>query len=611
MVGTAGSAGAAADRFSDITDASVHQPAVEALADEGIVEGTECAPGMFCPGQPIRRWVMAVWLVRAVDNTDPAASGSSRFSDVDASEWWAPYVERLAELRITRGCATEPARFCPNKAVTRAQMASLIVRALQLAPGPPGRFADIDESSHAAAINALTAAGITAGCAVDPARYCPSADTTRSQMATFLARGLGLVATASVDGDDVTGRGPQPDPAMCRPPGRSSGTTAGFPLPWDTVPSVGRLRVAVLFVDFPDAQATRTTHEEAAPGLPGTEAYLETVSYGKLDVRFTPLHRWLRAEHNYHHYLEDVRGTLKLYRKIDAEAVRLADPVFDFAGHDAVMIVMPSSHFSDGNSTGTIITDEGTISTLRINTSPSQLGNPRWGGRLGAHELAHNLGLPDLYAIPSRPPPDATKSGIWARTSFGLMSMEATFLTYEEDPRIAHVWRHPDGSRSTAYDYSFGAVEMLAWSRWLVGWLEPTQVRCVTEPEATVTLSPIADPGPGMAMVAIPLSETEVIVVESRRKLGYDTGEEYEAPDGWHTTFPGLATEGVLVYTVDAAIGTGDLPLKVAGDNGDGIVDAYPILTDGQSVATHGYTITVESSTSETHIVTIARTDSR
>ena len=81
--------------------------------------------------------------------------------------------------------------------------------------------------------------------------------------------------------------------------------TAGFPLPGWTASSIGTLRVAVLFVDFPDARATHSTQQEAALGLPYAEAYLEAASYRRIDVEFVPLHRWLRAGHDYDHFLID------------------------------------------------------------------------------------------------------------------------------------------------------------------------------------------------------------------------------------------------------------------------------------------------------------------
>ena len=143
---------------------------------------------------------------------------------------------------------------------------------------------------------------------------------------------------------------------------------------------------------------------------------------------------------------------------------------------------------------------------------------------------------------------------------------------------------------------------MLAWSRWQLGWLQPDQIQCVTDQHTTVTLHPVADPGQGTVMVAIPVSESEVIVVENRRKIGYDRGTDQVQQNGAQTTIPALATEGVLVYTVDATLGSGDLPLKVAGDSGNGQVDDYPNPRSGQSVTIHGYTITVVSTTPHTTI---------
>ena len=56
-------------QFSDIEGAGSHRPAVERLAERGILKGTECAPEEFCPTEPIQRWVMAVWLARVIDET--------------------------------------------------------------------------------------------------------------------------------------------------------------------------------------------------------------------------------------------------------------------------------------------------------------------------------------------------------------------------------------------------------------------------------------------------------------------------------------------------------------------------------------------------------------
>ena len=1122
----------AGEGFLDIADAGGHRGNVEALASRGVLEGTECASGQFCPRKPIQRWVMAVWLVRAVEETEPAAAGTTRFADVEAGEWWSPYVERLADLGITRGCSAVPARFCPTESVTRQEMASFLVRAFQLDPQPGNKFADVAEgSSHLADINALSVAGITDGCATEePARYCPHRETTRAQMATFLARALGVdtpattrqgpftavaaggthscaiktdgkvvcwgenakgqaeppqgefvaieagvwhtcgigtdgrvrcwgsngygqtgapggefaavaagrehscglhedgsvtcwgrnqygqtnapqgrftaiaaggshscalsgngaitcwgsdldgesdpppgefsaIAAGSLyscgvlttgivecwgqseakafsparrftevttgerhscglrtnatvvcwgdndygqidapegqftaisngsahscglrtngtvscwgqnpsiqsgspeggfravtlgathscglradstvscwgdndhgqidapegqftsvgagaehscglrtssavscwgrnDDNEVTspegeftavtaganhscalgtdgtvscwgrnwsgqtdapdgkftaitageehscalgtdgtvscwgayldlqidvpdgkftavaaggfhscglrtdgtiscwgfwtrtisapegkftavaaggfhscglrtdgtvscwgldeqgetsspdgqfaavvagdnrscglardhtlicwggsvlaptpaevyffiGRG-RPNPDMCRPWG-TSGHTAGFPLPNWAVPSIGTIRVAVLFVDFPDAQAEHSTHGEAELGLPYMEQYLETSSYRKLDIEPVPLHRWLRAEHNYAHYLQvSALGGLRVGSGIDQEAVRLADPHFDFTDIDAVMVVMPSSHFGGGTGTAEqVTTEEGNIrATTRVNNGPlSEPGEPKQWGSTGAHELAHNLGLADLYPYNVDPfqAPRSSRSRTWVYAKFGLMGLRIFFPASQNDPRLSYRVLFPNGQRETGYTQHLEALEMLAWSRWQLGWLSPAQTHCISEleTETTLTISPAGSPSNEKVMIAIPTSDTEAIVVESRRRIGYDTGRDHQWPDGAKTTFPALAEEGVLVYTVNAALASGQLQMRIAGETGNGEVAAYPLLTQGQSITISGYTITVHTSTYYTDTITITKT---
>ena len=192
-----GAAPAAWAQLSDSEEAGVHQSAVEALDAAGILRGTGCRSDRLCPQEPLPRWAMAVWLVRALDGRDPPRSGGSRFADVASWQWWAPHVERLADLGVTRGCKTGPARFCPARPVTRAQMASFLQRAFRLSPAPPAGFADTRGSTHESAIDALAEARITVGCSATPARYCPNAPVSRAQMASFLQRALRFNATVT------------------------------------------------------------------------------------------------------------------------------------------------------------------------------------------------------------------------------------------------------------------------------------------------------------------------------------------------------------------------------------------------------------------------------
>ena len=417
----------------------------------------------------------------------------------------------------------------------------------------------------------------------------------------------------------VTGASGQPESpaADCRPRG-VAGVTAGFPLPRWAAASTGILRVAVLFMDFPDAQAAHTTEEEAEQGLPYVEDYLESASYGRLDVELVPHHAWLRSEREFGSFVQTNQlSNQAVTSAAIGHAMELAAPGFDFAEFDSVMVVLASNHFGGGGfAHASFSSDAGTWPSTLINSGHlGDQGAPRSWGSVASHELVHNLGLADLYSY-SRVFADreAPEGKWWIASEWGRMNMWAYFLVDENDPRLAHDWEYPDGGVSTAYRHHLRIEEMLAWSRWQLGWLSDARVVCLSEvgqgESITVALGPVAEPDDGIAMAAVPLNAREMIVMESRRKLGYDAGRLYEAADsGAVTTFPRLVTEGVLVYTVDSLRGSGQRPLRIAGDNGNLEVDDFPVLGPGESVTVRGYTITVTADDGDTHTVSITRSD--
>jgi uncharacterized protein YkwD len=160
------------------TAASAFEREIRWLVDTGITSG--CAAGRFCPRSAVTREQMASFIRRA---TGLPSSTSTWFTDIAASEHRAD-INGIAVARIAAGCSD--ARYCPDSRVTREQMASFLVRALDLPRTSKDYFADDNGSPHEAAINSLAAAGVTGGCA--SGRYCPSSGVTREQMAGFLFR---------------------------------------------------------------------------------------------------------------------------------------------------------------------------------------------------------------------------------------------------------------------------------------------------------------------------------------------------------------------------------------------------------------------------------------
>ncbi|HEY7564393.1 MAG TPA: S-layer homology domain-containing protein [Acidimicrobiia bacterium] len=151
------------------------------LAENGITLG--CGNDRFCPDLAVTRGQMASFLVRALGLP---ASAVDAFTDDNGSIHEAD-IQALAAAGITVGCGGS--RFCPDLAVTRAQMASFLVRALSLPASVVDAFTDDNGSIHEADIQALAAAGITFGCG--GSRFCPTTAVARGQMAAFLYRALG------------------------------------------------------------------------------------------------------------------------------------------------------------------------------------------------------------------------------------------------------------------------------------------------------------------------------------------------------------------------------------------------------------------------------------
>lgn len=172
-------------------DGLAAEPDIETIAALGITKG--CNPptnDRFCPADGVTRAQMAAFIVRALGEEQNIGAYQGLFSDVPSTTWYWGYVERLADLGITTG--TGPEVFAPDRVVSRAEMAAFLIRAFGVGGWQPtGIFSDVPAGAwYIEEVEELYDMGVTFGCGTDPLRYCPTAEVTRAQMASFLARVL-------------------------------------------------------------------------------------------------------------------------------------------------------------------------------------------------------------------------------------------------------------------------------------------------------------------------------------------------------------------------------------------------------------------------------------
>ena len=387
--------------------------------------------------------------------------------------------------------------------------------------GAPIAAGTISWSSSASQIASISNSGTVQGVAAGQATLTATAGAVTGS------------ATITVTAGDAL--------AACRLPVRFNGVGLGIPRSSDRQKAVGDVRVAVVFVDFSDAVATRTPQNVFAILSPTAENYFRAVSYGRMNLILEPSFVWRRmsgatTQYGWHAL------THVSHRTYIQEAVDLAASV-NFANSDAITIISNPDAGALTNGPTFIGTPASGITAdgkLFMNATTSGRDLSGWGGFWLNHEMGHSMGLPDLYGY----------SGAAHRFvgGFSLMGLISGF-----------------------------AREFFAWERWLLGWIDDAQVSCAGAGSSEVVLSPVERSG-GTKMVVVPTGLTSAVVVESRRAEGYDTN--------------GAFSPGPLVYFIDTAVASGNGVLKVFPLNDIDSSKGTAPLQLGQSVSSGGVTIT-------------------
>ena len=207
--------------FDDYDRLSVHVTNVDCIVWYRVSKGV--APGSFAPARRVTRGEMASFLARTLSaagyeppglpplapeptEDELVAAGveievpQQRFSDTSGSVH-ADAIDLIAAAGITEGQAD--GTFGPGIRVSRAQMASFVVRTVELLTdqelvGEREWFDDIEGNHHARNINLARELGITLG-GTDAGSFQPDRNISRAQMASFLARTLDSLGRRGIE----------------------------------------------------------------------------------------------------------------------------------------------------------------------------------------------------------------------------------------------------------------------------------------------------------------------------------------------------------------------------------------------------------------------------
>ncbi|MBI5954480.1 MAG: Ig-like domain repeat protein [Chloroflexi bacterium] len=182
--------------FSDVPEEHWANDYIERLYLLHITGGCSVTPLRYCPNQNVTRAQLAVMLLRSkygAPYLPPEVGTGTGFADVPVTHWAAAWIKQLVVEGATAGCGG--GNFCPDKAVTRAELSVLLLRTKYgtsyTPPSATGLFTDVPVGHWAAAwVEQLVAEGVTAGCG--SGKYCPNQFVTRAQVAVFLVQTFDL-----------------------------------------------------------------------------------------------------------------------------------------------------------------------------------------------------------------------------------------------------------------------------------------------------------------------------------------------------------------------------------------------------------------------------------
>ncbi|WP_334073770.1 S-layer homology domain-containing protein [Paenibacillus sp. A14] len=174
--------------FSDLSSSHWAERTVKKLAARLLVEGVSA--DRFEPDRQVTRAEFTAMLVRALGLED-GQTAAPAFADVEAGSWYAEALALASQAGLIQG--TGEAEFHPDRAITRQEMAVMLVRAYAKAAGDGAisaasvsPFSDLGGSPAWARTAADQASGLGLMKGREQGQFHPSANGTRAESAQML-----------------------------------------------------------------------------------------------------------------------------------------------------------------------------------------------------------------------------------------------------------------------------------------------------------------------------------------------------------------------------------------------------------------------------------------
>lgn len=287
--------------------------------------------------------------------------------------------------------------------------------------------------------------------------------------------------------------------------------------------ATGDVNAVMVFVDFPDVQATGSLEEIKQHVVGDTSDWFRKESYGRLNFAVeTPVLQWRRMPHNATDYARINRDAEAHLSYISTALKLFSKEEINFDDYQIAYVVAAKTPDQD-TLYAEVLHNSSTLSAgIAVDTNNGTVHHAVTFGRdsydrssrVLVHETGHLFGLPDLYLFH----PDETGE-----------------------------FRAPVGAWDIMCDLDQGR-HFLGWHKFKLGWLDESQLIFFKLGELSVKLTSL-ETAQGVKMIALPSEHTsQLYIIEIAQPLGEDM--QYR-------------DKGLLIYTIDASVATGHEPVSV------------------------------------------------